>query len=133
MLASCARARPDGPRTKDEASAWDKWAGVVAAALTAATDWAHGLQSSTAPSGADSRATRAAKQQQQRVQLCMQDAAFHLGRAATLLLLPSLSNENRDVPKWHPLPDLLTSLAGFCGVTSDALEALVQVCGLDMA
>jgi hypothetical protein len=128
MLASKACSRPNEPCTKDEASAWDKWAGVVAAALTAATDWAHGLQSSTASHGANGRTARAAKQQQQRMQMCMQKAAFYLGEAASLLLLPSVSGDTTDVLEWEPIPNLLTGLAGFCSISSEALETFMQVC-----
>jgi hypothetical protein len=103
---------------------------VVAAALTAATYWAYGLQSSHASIGADSRATIGAQQQQQQQQLCMQEAAFRLGKAVKHLLLPYVSAASADVLEWHPLPDLLASLAGFCGITSEALEAVVQVCEL---
>lgn len=129
LLASNACAHSNGPFTKGDVSAWDEWAGVVTAALTSATDWAHGLQFSRSASSADGGAPRAAKQQQQqqRMQLCMQDAAFQLGEAARLLLLPSLSKETTDVPEWAPLPGLLMSLAGFCGISSEALEAFMQV------
>ena len=131
MLASNVCAHANGPFTKDDVSAWDEWAGVVTAALTAATDWAHDLQSSSSPCSADGSAPRAAKQQQQqRMQLCMQDAAFQLDEAARLLLLPLLSTETTDVPEWAPLPGLLMSLAGFCGISSEALEAFMQVCWL---
>ena len=131
------------------ASAWDRWAGVVAATLTAATDWAHGLQTSSAPYSADGcgahsdgRATGGARQQQQqqqlqqqqqqRMQLCMQDAAFHLSKVAKLLLLPTVAGVEIDGLGWEPLPDLLKSLAGFCGITSEALQALVEVRGLEL-
>jgi hypothetical protein len=101
------------------ASAWDRWAGVVAATLTAATDWAHGLQTSSAPysadgcgAGSDGRATGGARrrrqqQQQQRMQLCMQDAAFHLSKIAKLLLLPTVAGVEIDGSGWEPLRDLL--------------------------
>ena len=113
---------------ESDASAWDNWAGAVAAALTAATDWAHGLQSSPVPYNGDNTATSSGKQQQC-TQQCMQEAAFHLGKAAKQLLLPCVSAADKIVPQWGPLPGLLTSLAGFCGITSEALEAFVQVCG----
>lgn len=115
---------------------WDGWGAAIAAALSAAVSWAEACRyqaytdgadgsmggSDGSPAGASKQLmSRQRWQQLQR----LQQAAFHLGKAAEATLLPAVVDI--DALEQRSAIDLLDSLAQFCGVDPKTLQVFVQV------